>query len=191
MQGDGQDDGSGEEARTAEATLAARLEALAIPYVRHAHPPLHTVEESRRLRGSLSGAQVKNMFLKDRRGAFWLVTCLEDRRVRLRDLGRAIGAKDPSFAKPEALWATLGVRPGAVTPFALFRDGAREVRFALDEGVLRFDAVCAHPMHNRATIALARADFERFLEAVGHPPQRVDFDALEAAAASAEAGAGS
>ncbi|MEM8596556.1 MAG: prolyl-tRNA synthetase associated domain-containing protein [Pseudomonadota bacterium] len=172
--------------------LYALFDRLAIPYAHHDHPPFFTVADSKGLRDEHPGAHVKNMFLKGKKGDLWLVTCLEDRAIRIRDLEKALGAKGLSFGKSELLWEHLGVLPGAVTPFALINDRAGAVRFAIDAGVLAAEVINAHPLHNEATTAIAAADLQRFLEAVGHRATVVDFDALEEAAAAhraAQAGA--
>ncbi len=167
-----------------ERALYALLNVEGIRFRHHAHPPLHTVAESQALWGDLLGAHLKNLFLKDKGGGLWLVSCLEHRRIRIRDLERAIGAKGASFAKSEVLEAALGVLPGAVTPFALINDPERRVRLVLDRTVAEgSDEVHAHPLHNRATTAVAAADLLRFFEITGHAPILVDFDALEALAA--------
>jgi Ala-tRNA(Pro) deacylase len=166
----------------AEKALYAFLEQHGVPYAHHAHPPLFTVADSRELRGDLPGAHVKNMFLKEKKGGLWLVTCLEDRAIRIRDLEREIGAKGCSFGKPDLLREALGVRPGAVTPFAVLNDPDRRVRVVLDRAVAEADTVNAHPLHNAATTALAAAELMRFLRLTGHEPLIVDFDRLEAQA---------
>ncbi|MEC9435691.1 MAG: prolyl-tRNA synthetase associated domain-containing protein [Pseudomonadota bacterium] len=152
---------------------------------RHAHPPLHTVEQSRALRGTLPGAHCKNLFLKAKSGDFWLVVCEEDRAVRISDLGRAIGAGRVSFGSPEDMGALLGVVPGAVTALGLVNDVAGKVRLALDAQMMAAEAINVHPLHNEATLTLATADLRRVFAATGHDPVEVDFDALEALAAAA------
>jgi len=175
--------------QASETRLYAMFGEIGIAWRHHVHPPLFTVEESRALRGDLPGLHVKNMFLKEKKGGLWLVTCREDRRIRIRDLEREIGARNTSFARPDVLWDALGVRPGAVTPLAAINDAEGRVRMVLDSGILDADLVNAHPLHNRATTAIAPADLLRFLDATGHSPLIVDFDALEArAGARAEAG---
>ena len=120
------------------------------------------------------------MFMKDKKGAIWLATCLEDRQIRIRDLEKEIGAKGLSFGKAELLWDVLGVRPGAVTPFGLINDRAGlRVRVALDAQMLERDPLNFHPLHNEATTAIGRGGFLRFLELTGHEPVVVDFDQLE------------
>jgi Ala-tRNA(Pro) deacylase len=54
--------------------LFAQFERLIIITTTHTHPPLFSVEESRKLRGNLPGAHYKNLFLKDKKGLFgWLL----------------------------------------------------------------------------------------------------------------------
>lgn len=166
--------------KAGEAALYALLDAHGIAYAHHTHPPLFTVEESRALRGALPGVHVKNMFMKDKKGTIWLATCLEDRQIRIRDLEKAIGARNLSFGKEDLLWEILGVRPGAVTPFGLINDREGRVRVVLDEGLMAHDPLNFHPLHNEATTAVSRDDFLKFLSLTGHAPTMVDFDRLEA-----------
>ncbi|MFQ5567052.1 MAG: prolyl-tRNA synthetase associated domain-containing protein [Paracoccaceae bacterium] len=170
-----------DDTKAGEAELYALFAEHGIAYAHHTHPPLFTVEESRALRGELPGGHVKNMFMKDKKGAIWLATCLEDRRIRIRDLEKEIGAKGLSFGKAELLWEVLGVLPGAVTPFGLINDTGHRVRVALDAQMLERDPLNFHPLHNEATTAIATEGFLKFLELTGHRPVLVDFDRLEAA----------
>ena len=65
----------------------------------------------------------------------------------------------------------LGVIPGAVTPFGLANDTDGQVSFVLDEGLARHAVLNFHPLTNEATTAIARADFLRFMAAIGHAPR--------------------
>ncbi|MEL6197955.1 MAG: prolyl-tRNA synthetase associated domain-containing protein [Pseudomonadota bacterium] len=176
------DEDLGEEAAQAQAALYGLFAALDLTWRHHAHPPFHTVEESRAMRGEMPGAHVKNLFLKDKKGTLWLVTCLEDRQIRIRDLEKAVDARKASFGNADLLWQTLAVRPGAVTPFALMRQTAADVRFVLDAAVPAHGMFYAHPLHNRATTAMPWGDVARFFAHVGHTPLMLDFAPLEALA---------
>ncbi len=167
------------EDKAGQAELYDLFQRHGIAWKHNDHPPLHTVEESKELRGDLPGAHVKNMFLKDKKGQLWLVTCLEYRKIRIRDLEKQVGATKASFGKPELLWEALGIRPGAVSPFGLINDPGHEVRVVLDQQMLEVDPINAHPLHNEATTTLGRDDFRRFFEITGHEPIVIDFDALE------------
>ena len=151
--------------------LFQRLDALGIRHVTHRHPPLHTVAESVRLRGTLPGGHCKSLFLKDRKGGLWLVVVLEDRRLDLNALSARLGAPRFSFGSPALLQEVLGVTPGSVTPFALLNDTARRVAVVLDADMLEHDPLNYHPLVNTATTAVAPADLLRFIAACGHQPR--------------------
>lgn len=153
--------------------LFARLRELSIEWVLHEHAPLHTVLESRRLRGTLPGGHCKNLFLKDKRGQYWLVVAAEDREIDLAALQAKIGSARLSFGRPERLQEVLGVTPGAVTPFALVNDPEHRVRVVLDSAMLQHDRLNYHPLENTATIAIATRDLHRFLAWTGHDVQTI------------------
>lgn len=157
--------------------LLARLAELGIPCRTVSHPPVFTVEEAKALRGELPGGHVKNLFLRDKKGAMWLVVAEEDRKIDLKALAERIGAGKVSFASPERLMQYLGVIPGAVTPFGLINDRNREVRVVLDAGLLAHDPVNVHPLTNDRTTAIAPRDLLRFIEACGHKPEVIDLGA--------------
>src|SRR3546814_805886 len=149
---------------TSPETLLGRLDALGITYRNVAHPPVFTVEEAKALRGELPGCHIKNLFLRNKKGGMWLVTCLEDRAVDLKALGERLDDGRFSFGSAERLMTHLGVRPGAVTPFAVINDKAGAVTMALDSAVMAGEQVNCHPLVNTMTTALAPADLVRFLE---------------------------
>jgi Ala-tRNA(Pro) deacylase len=165
---------------TSPEALLARLDALGIAYDRHDHPPLYTVEDSKALRGDLPGGHCKNLFLRDRKGAMWLVVCLEDRAVDLKSLGAALGGVRLSFGSADRLMRVLGVVPGAVSPFALINDTGVSVQVILDKAMLGYRPLNYHPLVNTTTIAVAPEDLLRFIESCGHAPQILDLDAAPA-----------
>src|SRR6476661_935082 len=105
--------------------LFAYLDRLGIPHQTVTHPPLFTVEQSRALRGQIAGGHTKNLFLRDKKGALFLVVALEDAAIALKSLHRLLGASGRfSFGAAELMRETLGVEPGSVTPFAAINDTA-------------------------------------------------------------------
>jgi Ala-tRNA(Pro) deacylase len=156
------------------AQLFARFAELGIETKTYTHPPLFTVEESRRLRGDLPGGHCKSLFFKDKKERYWLVVTLEDRPVDIKALEGRIGSARLSFARPERLMEVLGVKPGSVTPFALINDVERQVTVVLDQAMLAHDPLNYHPLHNEATTAIASNDLIRFVESCGHAPRVVD-----------------
>jgi Ala-tRNA(Pro) deacylase len=161
-----------------EADLMARLSELGIKTVTHRHAPMFTVEESRALRGDLPGGHCKTLFLRDKKRNLWLIVALEDRVIDLKALNKAIGANRLSFGNADLLLDVLGVTPGAVTPFALINDVDARVQVVLDKGMLEFDPLNYHPLHNEATTAIAPDDLVRFVRATGFEPQIIDLETL-------------
>ena len=155
--------------------LYERLAELGIACATYRHPALWTVEESKRLRGDLPGGHCKSLFLKDKRGATYLMVALEDREIDLKRLRGPIGAAPLSFGRPELLMEMLGVIPGAVTPFGLINDVNAQVRVVLDREMLERDPLNYHPLTNEATTAIAPDDLLKFICACGHEPRILDF----------------
>ena len=61
--------------------LFARFAELGIDTDTTWHEAVFTVEDSRRLRGEIPGGHCKSLFLKDKKGALWLVVADEGRRA--------------------------------------------------------------------------------------------------------------
>jgi len=158
--------------------LFCRLDALGITHRTYRHPPVFTVAEAARLRGSLPGGHCKSLFLKDKKGGLWLAVMLEECRVDLQRLAAHLAAPRFSFGGPALLWDALGVTPGSVTPFALANDAACRVVAVLDALMLEQDPVNYHPLENDRTTAIAPQDLLRFVAATGHVPRIVDFTRL-------------
>ena len=154
--------------------LFAYLDRLGIAHKTVEHAPVFTVEEARTLRGQVAGAHTKNLFLKDKKDALFLVVALEDAAIELKSLHRRLGASGRfSFGLAELMRATLGVEPGSVTPFAVLNDTAARVSVVLDAAMMEHDLLNYHPLHNSMTTSIARDDLVRFLAATGHPPRVV------------------
>jgi Ala-tRNA(Pro) deacylase len=158
--------------------LLDRLTALGIQTRTVEHPPVFTVEEAKTLRGELPGGHTKNLFLRNKKGRMWLVTCLEDRDIDLKTLGEALEAGRFSFGSAERLMTYLGVEPGSVTPFAVINDTGGAVTMVLDKALTDIHPLNFHPLVNTMTTAIAPRDLLTFLKAVEHEPRLLDFDTL-------------
>ncbi len=135
------------------------------------HPPLYTVEESQSLRGKIAGGHTKNLFLKDKKDNFFLVTLAEDAVVDLKNLHKLVGgANRLSFGKPDKLMEYLGVSPGSVTALAVINDNNNMVKLVVDAPLLDHEVINCHPLVNTATTSIGRDDLLRFLSAADHQP---------------------
>ncbi len=161
---------------TSPDTLLDQLAAWDIAQTTHNHQPVFTVDEAKEVRAQLPGVHCKSLFLKNKKGAMWLVVCSEDRRIDLKALGGLLEAGRLSFGSADRLFKVLGVVPGAVTPFALINDRDHQVIPVLDKVMLDHDQLNYHPLVNTMTTTIASADLLRFIEACGHRPVIQDLD---------------
>lgn len=153
-------------------TLFAFFDELGIAYKNHEHAPVFTVAESQSLRDEMPGGHTKNLFVKDKKGRYFLLTVGEDAIIDLKSIHQTIGAQGRvSFGKPEALMELLGVIPGAVTALGVINDTQNQVTLIFDEDLIAHDIINCHPLRNDATTAIASADLRRFVEATGHAYQ--------------------
>ncbi len=154
--------------------LFAFLDRLGIAHRTVTHPAVFTVEEARLLRGQVPGGHTKNLFLKDKKGALFLVVAEEDARIELKSLHRRLGASGRfSFGSAELMREVLGVEPGAVTPFAALNDTGGKVEVVLDAAMMRHASLNYHPLVNTMTTSIGRDDLVAFLKATGHIPRIV------------------
>ncbi len=151
--------------------LFAFLDSLGIAHTTKRHEPVFTVAESVSLRDEIPGGHTKNLFVKDKKDNFFLLTVEENATVDLKTVHQIIGAASKvSFGKPEKLMEYLGVIPGAVTAFGVINDTERNVTIIIDEDLMRDDIINCHPLSNDATTSIASRDLLRFIEATGHQP---------------------
>ena len=160
---------------TSEPALYALLDELGIRHHTEEHRAVFTVAEGEDVKARLPGGHSKNLFLKDKSGAYVLISALGSTEIKLNQLHKRIGTKRLSFGKPDALLDLLGVVPGSVTVFSVLNDTEKHVRLILDKALFAHDAVWFHPMRNTASTRVAPDDLIRFAEATGHPPTIIDF----------------
>ncbi len=145
--------------------LFAALDALGIKYSTVKHPPLFTVEQSRTLRGQIPGGHTKNLFLRDKKYAIYLVVTLEDAEIDLKGLHRQLGATGRfSFGSADLMREVLGVEPGSVTPFGAINDAEGRVTVVLDAAMMEHETLNYHPLVNTMTTSIKRDDLVKFLE---------------------------
>ena len=151
--------------------LLAHLASLGIETETVEHPAVFTVAESRPVKAGIPGAHSKNLFVKDKKGRFFLITARDETAIDLKRVHAAIGASGRvSFGSADQLRARLGVEPGSVTPFAIVNDRAGDVTMILDANLMDHERMNFHPLVNTMTTGISREDLLRFLRATGHEP---------------------
>ena len=150
-----------------------------IKFSKFDHPPLFTVNESKMLRKNTEGAHTKNLFLKNKKNNFFLLSCKDDTLIDLKKLKKNSIFGNISFAKESYLKEILDLTPGSVTPFGLLNDNENIVDFYLDDKLLNFDIVNFHPLINTSTISLKTSDFLNFMSTQKKVVKFFNFDNYE------------
>lgn len=156
--------------------LLERLASLGIETTTITHPAVFTTEEAAAHCAHLPGAHCKSLFLKDKKGALWLVVTLDHRRLDMKALAGLLDSARLSFGKPDLMEAVLGVTPGSVTPFSLLNDRDHQVNVAIDSAILGAEVANFHPLTNTMTTTIKPADLEVFIADCGHKTLVIDFD---------------
>ena len=160
-----------ENSQKTAAELFEFLDGLGISHSTKQHEPVFTVAESLWLRDLVPGGHTKNLFVKDKKDQYFVLTVEESAVVDLKSVHKTIGAASRvSFGRPEKMLEYLGVVPGSVTVFGAINHTDRQVTFVLDSDLLKNELVNAHPLSNDQTTTIASGDLIRFLEATGHAP---------------------
>jgi Ala-tRNA(Pro) deacylase len=140
------------------------LDALGVHYEKYEHPPVFTADAAAEHWGPIPATQVKNLFLRNKKGNRHYLVILEiTKQADLRHLVKVIGDDRFSFGSPDRLMATLGVTPGSVSPFGLLHDGSKDVRVIVDQDLRGVERLIFHPNLNTLSVTISVADFERFL----------------------------
>jgi Ala-tRNA(Pro) deacylase len=149
-----------------------------VPFTAHMHPPLFNVGDGLKLGVQIAGANSKNLFLKDKKDTFFLVSILDFKRVDLKTLSKLYGKGALSFASAAYLKNILDLTPGSVTPYGLLNDTEHKVTFILDADFLNHDLINFHPLQNDMTVSVAPKDFLTFCTLIDHAPSIIEIPML-------------
>ena len=149
-------------------TLFSMLDKAGIQHHTIYHPPLRTVEDAKAVRPDTDYGHTKNLFVRNKKGAMWLLSLHEDRVVDLKQTAQQVGAGRFSFASSDRLMKYLGVIPGAVSPFSILNDMTNQVTFMIDEALMEHPKWHIHPLDNTMTTTIDRDALLEFLKAQGH-----------------------
>ncbi|KAD2210647.1 hypothetical protein E3N88_41632 [Mikania micrantha] len=160
--------------------LLERLQAQQIHFSQYDHPVVMTVEAQAKYVGHIKGGLSKNLFLKDKKHRFYIVSALADTKVDLKAVlsqRLGLGKGGLRMAPEEAVAEILEVPLGCVTPFALVNESARNVSLLLDQGFKTHECCFFHPLSNDTSISLSIQDLDMFLKSLGRMVSHVDLEA--------------
>lgn len=138
-----------------------------IDYKLYTHEAVFTVEEAHHLSEIIPGLHSKNLFIKDKKKNYFLVSVLEKKRTDLKKLAKQYGQGNFSFCNPDELALLLKLTPGSVTPFGLIHDIKNKVTFLLDKDLTKNDLLNFHPLRNDMTVGISVEMFAYFFEKLG------------------------
>lgn len=139
------------------------------------YPAHTTVEEGKRLRGSMAGTFTKNLLLKDKKGRLFLLAIHEDRNLDLKTLHTLVGGSGRlGFAAAERMEALLGVSPGALTPLGILNDEGAEVTVVIERALMSAEQLNFHPLVQQQSVGLSPADLMAFVKSCRRDPIIVD-----------------
>lgn len=154
--------------------LFARFRQLGIGVDVFRHRAVFTVEEARETRDLVPGLHCKNLFLKNKKDRYWLVSLPADKTADLKALEGPLESGRLSFASAPRVAEKLGVLPGSVNPFCIMNETARAVQPVLDAGMMQAPLIGFHPLTNTMTVTLTPADLLVFIRDCGHTPLILD-----------------
>lgn len=152
--------------------LLIRLREHGMTYQLYEHSPVLTVEAMMAACGDIVGVHTKNLFLRDGKKNFFLVTLRHDAQVDLKGFRSVLGARGGlSFASAEALREQLGVESGAVSPLAALNATPGAVKILIQDSLLREPWINIHPLVSTRTLGVAPDDLLNALRVDGHAPE--------------------
>ena len=145
-----------------------------ILFKEYEHEALFTVEQSKEMRGKIQGYHTKNLFLRDKKKKYFLLSCAEDKVIDLKRLRAPLNTNNLSFASGDRLKEILGLIPGSVTPFGLINDTKKQTKFYLDLDLSKSDSINFHPLINNYTINMDLNNFYNFIKIINVELQIID-----------------
>lgn len=151
------------------------LEELNIPYAYYEHPEAPTIEEAKKYWVDLKATHCKNIFFRNHKGnRHYLVILEHTQDLAIHDLEKRLKQGKLSFASPKRMMKYLGLTPGSVSPFGLINDRENHTHVFLDRNLRKSESISFHPNMNTASLVIAFADFERFLEWTGNSYEYIE-----------------
>lgn len=170
--------------------VTQKLDELKLPYKMHMHEAVLTVEALKAAVNVTGNTHIgKNLFIKDKKHNFFIITASADAKVNLKTIGKMVGAQgDVRFADEKFLDEKLHIGHGSVSPFAAMN--APDVKVFFDSSLqgangnsLTFpsiyhicNTVCClltdtpfsqlvliHPLVNTASVEISFDNLQKFL----------------------------
>lgn len=143
------------------------LEKLDIKYDEIVHKSVYTIKEVDDLKERIDGVGVKNIFLTNKRGGYFLVLIKDNKRLDIKMLESIFNTGHLSFCSNIELKDILGVESGSVSVFNIINDKLNKVFIFIDKELVG-KRVLFHPNINTRTISINYNDVIRVIDYLNH-----------------------
>lgn len=143
------------------------LEKLDIKYDEIVHKEVYTIKEVDDLKERIDGVGVKNIFLTNKRGGYFLVLIKDNKRLDIKMLESIFNTGHLSFCSDIELKDILGVESGSVSVFNIINDKLNKVFIFIDRELIS-KRVLFHPNINTRTISINYNDVIRVIDYLNH-----------------------
>lgn len=110
----------------------------------------------------------KNLFIRDdKKRKYYLITCLEDKKVNLKEFRNEHGTRPLTFASEDDLMAKMGLIRGAVTPLGILANEEKDVIVYMDKDY-EHKLMGIHPCDNTATVYINTRDVAKLIKDHGN-----------------------
>lgn len=143
------------------------LEKLDIKYDEIVHKNVYTIKEVDDLKERIDGVGVKNIFLTNKRGGYFLVLIKDNKRLDIKMLESIFNTGHLSFGSDIELKDILGVESGSVSVFNIINDKLNRVNIFIDKELVS-KRILFHPNINTRTISINYNDVIRIIDYLNH-----------------------
>ena len=144
------------------------LDSKKISYEIVEHPAVYTIDEMMECNLPHPEQIAKNLFVRDdKKQKYYLITCLEDKKINLKEFRNEHETRPLSFASEADLDAKLGLYPGAVTPLGVLNNEDKSVIVYIDKD-FEHKTMGIHPCDNTATVYVNCRDVVKLIKDHGN-----------------------
>lgn len=143
------------------------LDKLDIKYDEIVHKNVYTIKEVDDLKERIDGIGVKNIFLTNKCGGYFLVLIKDNKRLDIKMLESIFNTGHLSFCSDIELKDILGVESGSVSVFNIINDKLNKVFIFIDKELVG-KRVLFHPNINTRTISINYNDVIRVIDYLNH-----------------------
>ena len=157
--------------------IIQKLKDLKIDFILREHPEFLTCDDSRTYyeQHNIEGKRAKNLFLRNKNGKKHFLLILPQEKDYDKPRFKEISTQKCGFADSSRMDKYLKTYQGAVSPFGLLFDEEQVVKLYIDKSLLENSILHFHPNQNNQSIQITADNLLKFLKAINHEPEIIEF----------------